>query len=178
MIEKWKVISKKIYKHSPYRSIEDVTFQLPNGEEKVFALKKEGIVNGVLAIDKNNHVILTKQYRPGPDMILDELPGGVQIENESNLEAAKRELKEETGYESKHWVYLGAPIDCAYSTIVRHGFLATNCYKTSEQELDETEFIEIVFKPLDEFFEQLKQGLCTDTEIAWMGLYQLGYLKK
>lgn len=177
MIKEWKVKDRKIYKHSPYRSIEDVTFEMPSGEERVFSLKKEGSVVAVLAIDENNKVILAKQYRPGPDMILDELPGGGVHKDENPLDAMKRELKEETGYESDHWIELGSPLECAYSTIKRCAFLATSCKKTSDLQLDETEYIEVVLKSLDDFLVQLKQGQCTDPEVGWMGLLKLGFLK-
>jgi ADP-ribose pyrophosphatase len=177
MIEKWKIIDRKVYQHSPYRAIEDVTFEMPTGEERVFSLKREGHVVAVLAIDKNNDVILTRQYRPGPDIILDELPGGGVNENESSLDAMKRELREETGYESENWIEIGSPLECAYSTISRHAFLAINCVKTSDLSLDEAEYIQVVLKSLDEFLKQLKLGHCTDPEVGWMGLLELGYLK-
>lgn len=178
MIEKWKVKNRSLYRHTPYRAIEDVTYVMPSGKECVFSLKKEGTVVAVLALDKNNNVILTKQFRPGPDAILDELPGGGVHEDETPLEAMKRELLEETGYESDQWVELGTPLECAYSTIRRYAFLATECEKTSELNLDETEYIEVVLKSVDDFFEQLKQGQCTDPEVGWMGLFEFGYLKK
>ena len=176
-IKKWKIIDRKIYKHSPFRKIEDITFEMPSGEERVFSLKKEGRVVAVLAIDEEKNVILTKQYRPGPDKILDELPGGGVHENESPLAAMKRELLEETGYESEQWIELGKPLECAYSTIDRTAFLAINCKKTSELLLDETEYIEVVLKSLEEFLLQLKKGQCTDPEVGWMGLMELGLLK-
>jgi len=175
-MKKWKILKREIYRHSPFRAIEDVTFRLPDGEEKVFALKKEGSVVAILALDTSNRIILTKQYRPGPDAIIDELPGGGINKEESALDAAKRELKEETGYESESWIKLGTPLECAYSTIERHAYLAKDCMQTSEQKLDDTEFIEVVNKPLEEFLDQLKSGECTDPEVGWMGLFELGVL--
>lgn len=178
MITKWKEIKRSVYKHSPFRSIEDVTFELPNGDERVFSLKKEGSVVAIMAMDINEQVILAKQFRPGPNEILDELPGGGIDKNENSLDAAKRELREETGYESDEWIVLGTPKECAYSTITRYAYLVKNCKQTSELDLDETEYIEVVKKPLIEFLDQLIAGDCTDPEVGWMGLYKLGFIKK
>lgn len=176
MQKKWKIIKKDTYRHSPFRSIEDVLFELPNGDQRVFSLKKEGEVVAILAIDDNGEVILAKQYRPGPDEILDELPGGGIESGETPLIAAKRELKEETGYESDDWTLLGIPKECAYSTITRYAYLAKNCSHTSELDLDETEYVEVVKKSIPSFLEQLKKGDCTDPEVGWMGLFEYGFL--
>lgn len=176
MIEKWKVVKRDVYKHSAFRAIEDVTYQMPGGEERVFSLKKEGSVVAILALDSHQNVILTRQYRPGPDAILNELPGGGIHKNESPLEAARREFLEETGYQSENWIELGRPLECAYSTITRYAFLAQDCKRTSDPNPDETEFIEVVKKSIPQFLDQLQQGQCTDLEVGWMGLYHLGFI--
>jgi ADP-ribose pyrophosphatase len=65
-----------------------------------------------------------KQYRPGPDEILLELPGGCISEEELPEIAARRELLEETGY-SGDFQFVGTSFDCAYSTMIRYNFAAT-----------------------------------------------------
>ncbi len=122
-------------------------------------------------------MILARQYRPGPDRILDELPGGGVEPGEAPEEAAARELLEETGYVAGRLVPLGRPLECAYSTIERHAFLAVDCVREGAQALDETEFIDVVEKPIEDFVEQLREGACTDPEVGWMGLYELGCLR-
>jgi ADP-ribose pyrophosphatase len=115
----WKRIETRLYEHSPYRKIEDVLFELPDGRWEWYALKKEGTVVGVLALTTDQQVILARQFRPGPNQVVDELPGGGIVRNETALEAATRELREETGFIPKDIVSLGTILDCAYSTIVR-----------------------------------------------------------
>ena len=56
----------------------------------------------------NDEIIFVKQYRSGAEQILLELPAGLADENESILDAAIRELQEETKYSSSKITYLGA----------------------------------------------------------------------
>lgn len=52
-------------------------------------------------------VLVVEQYRHAIGRIIHELPGGVVSPGQDPLEAAKKELLEEAGYEAEHWVYLG-----------------------------------------------------------------------
>ena len=176
-IKKWEIMRKKIYQHSPYRIIEDIDYKLPDGRIQTYSLKKEGQTVSVFAVTKSNKIVLARQFRPGPDCVLDELPGGAIELNETPEQAAHRELREETGYACEKLTLLNQPYDCAYSTIKRYAFLAEGCMKVSDQALDENEFIEVVEKSINDFIQQLLVGDNTDLEIAWHGLYQLGVLQ-
>ncbi|WP_437680250.1 NUDIX hydrolase [Sorangium sp. So ce131] len=176
-IGRWKALERRVHQHSPWRRIEDVLFELPDGKVRTFSLKKEGRVVSILAITPERRVVLARQYRPGPDRILDELPAGGVEPGEAPEEAAARELLEETGYVARDLLPLGRPLECAYSTIERHAFLAVDCVRKQAQALDETEFIEVLEKPIEDFIAQLREGACTDPEVGWMGLYALGCLK-
>lgn len=133
-------------------------------------------MTAVLALTDDQHVILARQYRPGPDRVVDELPGGGIGPGEHAVDAAIRELREETGFVPKEIISLGTILDCAYSTIIREGFVATGCERLHQQELDANEYIDVILKPIPEFLQQLVQGACTDPEIGWIGLYHLGLL--
>jgi ADP-ribose pyrophosphatase len=176
-VKPWRILERSTYVHSPWRRIEDVTFELPDGVVRTFALKREGRVVSVLALTDQNRVLLTRQYRPGPDAVLDELPAGGVEPGETPEAAALRELREETGYVPVRLVPLGRPLECAYSTIERHAFLALGCRLDGPLKLDPSEFIEVVEKSLPEFLEQLRVGACTDPEVGWMGLFELGHLQ-
>ncbi|MFW5884779.1 MAG: NUDIX hydrolase [Patescibacteria group bacterium] len=152
-----------------------VDFKLPDGKVSDFYIKNEGPAVGILALTKNQQVILVKQFRPGPKEILDELPGGYVDENETPEEAARRELLEETGYKGKA-EFVTTAYDCAYSTMKRHCVVVTKCEKVAEQNLDKTEFAEVVLMTLAEFRELLKSGKNTDIEVGYIGLDYLGLL--
>lgn len=177
-ILKWKILEEKVYRHSPYRAINDRVYEMPDGRIQTYSLKKEGTCVCVLAVTEAGNIVLARQYRPGPDEILDELPGGGIDRGESAMDAARRELLEETGYEAGEMISLGKVLECAYSTVCREGFLALRCRKIAEPVLDENEFIQPVEKTVDDFLAQLLAGKCTDPEYGWMGLYQLGKIRR
>src|SRR6266571_4698564 len=81
------------------RKIEKVVFRLPDGTESDFYVKAEGPAAAVLALTPDNLVILVKEYRPGPKLVLDELPGGYVDPNEQPEQTIRREFIEETGYD-------------------------------------------------------------------------------
>ena len=174
MIKPWKKIKEKPFT-AGFRKLIKKTFQLPDNKTADFDIKHEGPVVCVLALTKNNQVVLTKQFRPGPEKILLELPGGVIDKNETPKQAAKREFLEETGY-TGDFKFVGKSWDCAYSTMLRYNFIATNCHKIQEQKLDATEFIETVEVPLEDFKKHLRNGQLTDIESGYLGLDHLKLL--
>jgi ADP-ribose pyrophosphatase len=174
-IQEWEEISQEMAFQKYSRKIEKVIFKLPDGAEKDFYIKKEGPAVAVLALTKDNEVILARQFRPGPKKVLNELPGGYIDINETPEVAGLRELGEETGYTGEaHFVTM--VLDCAYSTMERHCVVVTGCEKVSEQKLDPTEFAEVVLIPLDQFRTLLKSGQMTDVEVGYIGLDYLGLL--
>ena len=79
--------------------------------------------------------------------------------SESALETAKRELLEETGYISDHWRHLlTVPSHATIADNYVHVFAAGNCRKAGEQDLDETEFLNIRKYSADEIEEMISQG--------------------
>lgn len=174
MIKKWKILTEELIDLG-YRKLFRRNYLLPNGEEAEFLIKKEPVVVCMVPFTKDKKVVLTKQYRPGPDKILLELPGGGVEENEKPEEAALRELVEETGYTGEI-KYVGPSVDSAYSTLERHNFVILNAEKVGEQKLDDTEFIEVEEVSLDEFRKHLQSGQLTDVETGYLGLDFLGLL--
>lgn len=81
-----------------------------SGWEYASRTQAKGCV-AILAVTEDRRVVLTEQFRPPVGRAVIELPAGLAgdiplQEDEPLLVAARRELKEETGYEARHWVSL------------------------------------------------------------------------
>lgn len=174
-IRKWLPLSREIVFEKYGRAIEKVIYKMPDGKEEEFYLKREGPVIATLALTKDKKVILAKQFRPGPNEILFELPGGGIEKGEKPEKAAERELLEETGYKGKAKLITRC-LDDAYSSRNRYCFVATNCEKIGEPKLDGTEFAEVVLVSLEELRKLLRSGKMTDVEVGYLGLDYLNLL--
>jgi len=172
MISTWKKIKEELFR-AGFRKLVKKTFQLPDNRVVDFDIKQEGPVVCILALTKDNKIVLAKQFRPGPEKVLLELPGGGVDTGETPEEAAKREFLEETGY-TGDFQFVGTSLGDAYSTLIRHNFVATNCYRKQEQNLENNEFIEVVEMPLADFKDHLRGGQLTDITTGYLGL---DYLK-
>jgi len=175
-VEKWEELSRETVFHNKYgRDIEKVVYKLPDGTEDSFCIKKEKSVICVLALTKDKKVILAKQFRPGPNEIILELPGGGIEKGEILEPAMERELLEETGYRGSAKL-IAETFDCAYSTRRRHCFVATDCEKVAEPQNTSSEICETVLLTLSEFRDLLRNGKNTDVEVGYIGLDYLGLL--
>ncbi len=158
-----------------YRRLRRCLFQFPDGHTDTYDLMDEGPVVCTLALTAAGRVVLARQYRPGPDEILLELPGGGMEPGETPEQAARRELLEETGY-AGDFQLAGSGLHCGYSSRRIFHFVATNCRKVQEQTLDHNEAIEVVELPLAEFRAHLRSGRLTDAAAGYQGLDFLGLL--
>lgn len=168
----WKKLNENITQVG-FRKIRRKTFEMPDGDISDFDIKDEGKVVCILALNKENKVVLTHQFRPGPEKVLLELPGGGIEEGEAPEVAAKREFLEETGY-TGDFQFVAESFDCGYSNRVRYHFVATNCHKIQEQELEKDEYAEVVEMSLEDFRKHLQSGQLTDVETGYLGLDFLG----
>ncbi len=105
----------------------------------------------VAAITPEGKILLKTEFRYaiGEDVI--ECPAGMFEEEETDpLTVAKRELLEETGYESSNWTYLGSTLESTSKLTNRmHLFLAKDCVQTSRQHLDANEHLTVTEVYLD-----------------------------
>jgi len=158
-----------------YRRISRKTFVLPNGAEAEFEIKQEPRCVCVLALTTRETVLLVQQFRPGPEAVLLELPGGGVNPGEDPAEAAARELLEETGYGGEMEL-AGSSWHCGYSTRRTYHFVARSCVKRQEPTPDEREFLEVVEMSLADFKQHVRSGKLTDVAGAYMGLEKLNLL--
>ena len=154
-IKPWKVLETSYFR--PRFRIDKC--ELSNGNLLDATIFEFGSWANIVALTKSGEVILVRQYRHGVCDTLFEFPGGVVEDNEDPLNGAKRELLEETGYESSQWIPIAKLYpNPALQTNTLHCFLALDAVKVSEQSLDAGEDIEIHLVSLDTVIEMAKSG--------------------
>ena len=172
----WKELSRERISEHFGHGVDKVIYEMPTGGTGDFYITNlEGAPVCIVALTPDNKVILARQYRPGPNKILNELPGGGAEPGEELAVAMKRELLEETGYEGDIEL-AGVCFDDAYSNIERYVFVARNCHKVAEIRQTDTENTEVVLVSIEELRQQLRSGQMTDVEVGYMGLDYLGLL--
>lgn len=141
----WRQKSQQIVYDNPWIQLRHEEVIRPNGSEGIYGVvhfKSRAI--GVVAIDEDDNTWLVKQSRYPNNETTIEIPEGGGLLDEPPLEAAKRELKEETGFTAAHWQPL---MELRTSNSVTdekaYIFLATEL-TAGKQELEETEDIELI----------------------------------
>jgi 8-oxo-dGTP pyrophosphatase MutT (NUDIX family) len=114
----------------------------------------------ILAFDKVQNALITRQYRHGVQKVIYGLPTGFTESSDSNpLESARRELIEETGYDSKKLIKTGElfPNPAIQNNRV-HCYAAFNVKKIKEPDFDHSERISIEFMALDRLMKMISEG--------------------
>ena len=175
----WEEVSCEHIIKDEYIDFRRQAFKLPNGEifEPYYSYSRRDYVV-IVATDEDGNYICVKQYRQGIRKVTTEFcAGGIERNDgreygecrdrtketdkisEIPLEAAKRELKEETGYESDEWKHLlSIPSNATISDNYAHIFMAKNCRRVTGQDLDDTEFLNVETIGRKELDEMIKKG--------------------
>ncbi|HXB72493.1 MAG TPA: NUDIX hydrolase [Candidatus Acidoferrales bacterium] len=100
--------SKEVYNCGLFRVTEDEAVDPKTG----FHIKRSVVRHigsaVIMAVDRKKRVLLVRQYRLPAEKYLWELPAGRLDPGEKPLQAARRELKEETGYRARQWTRLAS----------------------------------------------------------------------
>src|SRR5579884_4144421 len=119
----------------------------------------------IIPITTDGKIIITRQEQPGMQSFVG-FPGGLIEENENVIEAARRELREETGYEAKEFILWDAVQLLSKTDWALYTMIAKGCQKVSERHLDSGEKIAIDFISFDEFLHVVARKDFRDMEIA------------
>ncbi|SMC52064.1 NUDIX domain-containing protein [Polynucleobacter kasalickyi] len=152
--------------------------QLPNGKiANREYIKHPGAV-AIVPLFNDHSVLLERQFRYPLNRAILEIPAGKLEFGEDPLECAKRELKEETGFEASEWVFLGKihPV-ISYSTEFIDIYLAKGLIQGSAK-LDEEEFLDTFNATMEEISEWIKVGVITDVKTIISHYWLKDYLSK
>ncbi len=142
---------------------------LPNGDTAVRELNRHVGAVCIVPLTDDGKLIVERQYRYPVDMVITEIPAGkLNSKDEDRLEAAKRELSEETGYTADEWTSWGDYFPAsAYSDEKITMFLARGLHK-GVRHLDPDEFLSCEAVLVAELLEEVLAGRIHDakTQIA------------
>ncbi|HYP89202.1 MAG TPA: NUDIX hydrolase [Polyangiaceae bacterium] len=148
----WQVLESKLVVSERWLQLREDRVRLANGHE----IERFHVIHGpdwasVLCVTEASEVVLVRQYRHGIVKASLELPAGVIEPNETPEEAARRELLEETGFESDDWVSIQTvSTEPARHTTTAHFFCARGARQTRPPAPEDTELLEMVKVPLAE----------------------------
>lgn len=158
-MEKWKTLKSEYIHKSPFGNIRKDICELPNGIiiDDYYVNEYPDWVNAVV-LTKEKQVVLVEQYRHVGNEIYLEIPAGKKEKNETDVEGIIRKIKEETGFVSQQKpILLGEfMINPATQNNKIKTYLLLEAYKEFEQELDETEEINVKLINFELFGSLLK----------------------
>jgi|SRR5690606_8009354 len=175
----FKLLSETEVHKNNYFTVLDRHYRLPDGSEHHFFVNKEVDTCCVLALTKDRKFIAVKEFRVGPQKEMIELPAGrFEGFGDNGDERIKSELLQETGYTGT-FKKVGTMPTSPYSTRYIHCYYALDCEKISEQQLDQTEFIEVELLSIEDMRKVLMNGessSCAPGLLAWEHMKKDGVL--
>lgn len=175
----WKRVEPTTVTKIGWRTIVSKTFIMPDGSTSEFqTYDTEGrSYVAAIALTPDNQIIIARQFRAGPEAIMNDLPGG-GVESDEGLDTAMhRELLEETGYTAGHLEYMGAVCKDEKFNAKLHYYIAYDCTQTATQHLDTDEYVDVVLMSIDEALSMAQKGLTTETSAFLLAYERLKELQ-
>ena len=178
-MEEFKRLSRDLVAHGAIIDYYQDTIQGPNGNIVKWDFIKHKGAAAVVPVDDKGRLIMVKQYRNALDRYTLEIPaGGLNGQAEPTMEAAARELAEETGYTAEHMeLLLTIRTTVAFCNEKIDIYLARGL-KEGEQHLDEDEFVRVGAYTVEELTEKIYAGEIEDSKtVAAILAYKDKYVK-
>ena len=165
---KWKIVESEYLFNRPWLTVRRDKVELPDGRtnDEFYVLEYPDWVN-VIAITRDGEFVMERQYRHGIGLPCYEICAGVIEKGETPLDAAKRELLEETGYGNGQWKEIMTISGNSSTTNnYTHCFVATGVEKIGTQHLDHTEDISVHLLSRQEVEALLENNLISQALMA------------
>ena len=150
MTSSWHVVDRRVvFAGGPVQEVAIEDVQLPDGRRiPDYYRISLGDFALVFATTASDDVLILRQYKHGLGRTCLTFPGGAIGPGEGPLDAARRELREETGYESERWINYGAFVTNANQRCnTAHLFRAIDCRRTSDPVAPDLEEPELLLLP-------------------------------
>lgn len=159
----WLRHNRRVAYENPWITIWHDEVTRPDGAPGIYGIVHfANLAVGIVAIDREDRVLLVGQHRYALDEYSWEIPEGGVPDGESALEGARRELREETGVDAADWLELGrSHLSNSVSDELAILFLATGL-AVGDATPDGTEALEIRWLPFDEVLAMTLDGRITD----------------
>jgi len=164
----WQVGEATLVHGTPYFDLCSRKVRTPSNYEGDFFFMRSADWVKTIPVTANNEIVFIRQFRPHVGVISLEVPGGTMERDESNaLDAAVRELTEETGYTSSRIEELGViyPNPAIFSNRC-HIYVAYDAEPTAKRQLDASEDMVTELIPVSEVKELLLEGKITHSLVA------------
>ncbi len=177
-IEKWKTLASEYIFKRPWLTARCDRVELPDGRvfDDFYILEYSEWVN-IIATTPEGKYVMVRQYRHGLRDVFVELCAGCVEAGEDFMEAAKRELREETGYAGGRWrAFDVLSPNPTSNTNLNHTFIAEGVTLCGDQQLDESEDIAVELYTADELMDLLRSGAIKQSLMAaplWHYFYNL-----
>ena len=157
------VVSKEKIFEGRILDVQKWTVSLPGGNEAFREVVLHRGASAVVPVDEDKNVYLVTQYRAPIGDLLTEIPAGkLDYAGEDRLQAAKRELREETGFTADKWTHLTDLYTTpGFSSEMISVYLAQGL-KNGETDFDDDEFIDVKKLPLAEAVRMARAGEIRD----------------
>lgn len=164
----WKTIESETLLADYHATVKKNKVQLPDGAviDDFYTITIPDAAM-VAAITEGGRLLIKNEFRYACETEVIECPAGMVEPGEEPLETAKRELREETGYESDDWTYLGSTWESTSKlTNYMHLFLAKGCRRVGAQKLDENEHLTVDAVSLEAAVEMVMGGIINANSTA------------
>ena len=145
--------------------IDHLVNELPNGQLAQREVARHIGASAVVPVDAEGNVWLVRQFRACIDQVLLEIPAGkLDYKNEDRLEAARRELREETGLTARRWTHLVDIFTTPGFSDERISLYLAQDLEAGSSHPDDDEFLNVVRVPLAELVAAIQRGEVTDAK--------------